>query len=132
MVSVEFSLSHVIFIMYQIEQSLIVAQRSGHPEVSSAATVCNKRQAGDTDIYTLCRVNEDGTVNETAIILREGQAARIITMMEVISVAVYLRLWPLFTSLVIPNKNVQLKRLGPGTVCQLAQRHPLKHLAVCS
>lgn len=104
--------------MYQIEQNLTVAQRSGRAAVFSTAKVRNKRQAGDTDIYTLCRVNEDDTVNETAIILREGQAARIITMMEVIIVAVYLRLRPLFTSLMIPNMKVQLKRFGPGTVCQ--------------
>lgn len=118
--------------MYQIEQSLIVAQRSGHAAVSSAAIARNKRLAGDTDIYTLCRVNEDDTVNETAIILREGQAARIITMMEVIIGAAYLRLRPPFTSLMIPNMNVQLKRLGSGTVCQLVHRHPSKQLAVCS
>lgn len=120
MACAEFIFRHIIFIMYQIEQSLIAAQRSGRPAVSSAAIVCNKRQAGDTDIYTLCRVNEDDTVNETAIILREGQAARTITMMEVIIVAVYLRLRTPFTSLIIPNKNVQLKRLCTETVCQLA------------
>lgn len=108
-----------------------MAERSRRTAVSSVAIVRNKRQAGDTDIYTLCRVNEDDTVNETAIILREGQAARIITMMEVIIVAVYLRLRPSFTSLMIPNKK-QLKRLGPGTVCQLAHRHPSKQLAVRS
>lgn len=93
-----------------------MAQRSSRPAVSSAAIVHNKRQAGDTDIYTLCRVNEDDTVNETAIILREGQPARTLTMMEVIIVAVYLRLPPPLTSQMNPNTNVQLKRLEPGTL----------------
>lgn len=98
------------------EQNHAVAQESGWAAVSSAAIVHNKRQAGDTDIYTLCRVNEDDTVNETAINQREGQSARMIMMMEVIIVAVYLRLRPPFTSQMIPNLNMQLKRLGPGTL----------------
>lgn len=58
------------------------------------------------------------TLSEKAMILREGQAARMITMMEVIVVAaVYLRLRPLFTSPMVPNASVRLKRLGPGTAC---------------
>lgn len=109
--------------MYQIEQSPVEARQSGWAAVFTAAVVRNKRQERHTDIYTLCRVNEDDTVNEKAVILREGQAARIITMMEVIIVAVYLRLRPLFTSLMIPNMSVQLQRLGPDLsvragVCQ--------------
>lgn len=98
-------LCHINFLVHQIEQSLIEAQQSGRAAVSTAAIVRNKRQARDTDIYTLCRVNDDDTVNEKAIILREGRAARIIMMMEVIIVAVYLRLRPVFTSLMIPNTS---------------------------
>lgn len=47
--------------MYQIEQSRIEAQQSGRAAVPTVATVRDKRQARDTDIYTLCRVNDDDT-----------------------------------------------------------------------
>lgn len=47
--------------MYQIEQSRIEAQQSGRAAVPTVATVRDKQQARDTDIYTLCRVNDDDT-----------------------------------------------------------------------
>lgn len=70
-----------------------------------------------SDIYTLCRVNEDDTTNETVIILREGEWGRIITMMEAIIVAIYLWLWPpsRFASPSQMISNTSARRLGAGT-----------------
>lgn len=105
-----------------------MAQRSSRPAVSSAAVVHNKRQAGNTDIYTLCRVNEDDGDNP------EGGAAGKDAnddggdhcgCVPATSASAHLANDP-------KHERAARTPRARDAVRQLARRHPSRQLMVCS
>lgn len=84
MICAEFKLSNNLPLYVQKNNGLLWLGGAAGLQPPALPQFIMKGQAGETDIYTFCRVNEDDSVNETAIILREGQLVGVITMMEVI------------------------------------------------